>query len=94
MQELEELGAPDDYKQDFKNAQGEELFEVFEENWTALTVFLRLNTQWNIAEGVARGLNYQSLKWVIELHAPDQGLDVFEKVRVMELAALEVMNRK
>lgn len=57
-------------------------------------VFLRLNTQWNIAEGVARGLNYQSLKWVIEMYAPDDVNDTFEKVRAMEVAALEVMNSK
>lgn len=57
-------------------------------------VFLRLNTQWNIAEGVARGLNYQSLKWMIEMYAPDDASDVFEQIRVMEVAALEVMNSK
>lgn len=94
MQELEALGAPDDYKREFKAAQGEDQLEVYAENWPALTVFLRLNTQWNIAEGVARGLNYQSVKWVIEMYAPDQSIEVFEKVRVMEVAALEVMNSK
>ena len=56
-------------------------------------MFLRVSTQWNNAEGVVRGLNYQSLRWVVEMYAPDNSREMFEAVSLMEGAALEVLNR-
>lgn len=91
--ELEFLGAPDEYKKAVLANQQPDVFEVYEENRPALEVFLRVSTQWHVAEGVVRGLNYQSLKWVIDMYAPDRSRDLFEAVSIMEGAALEVLNQ-
>ncbi|MFP5250530.1 MAG: DUF1799 domain-containing protein [Acidobacteriota bacterium] len=88
------MGAPDDYKEAVLANQQRADFEVFEENRTALEIFLRVSTQWSIVEGVARGLNYQSLRWVIEMYAPNSSREMFEAVSIMEGAALDVLNDK
>lgn len=40
-----------------------------------------------------RGLNYQSLKWVIEMYAPENAREMFEAIGIMEGAALDMLNR-
>lgn len=91
---MEFLGAPEDYKEAVLASQQRADFEVFEENRAALEIFLRVSTQWIAAEGVARGLNYQSLRWVIEMYAPERSREMFEAVTIMEGAALDVLNSK
>jgi uncharacterized protein DUF1799 len=69
---------------------------VFEENWAAVTMFLRLQTQWVIAGmGSAVGLNYQSVEFMFKLYA-DEVADpkaMFEDLREIELGALKAKNR-
>ncbi len=67
---------------------------MFEENCQALEVFLRVSTQWRVGDGVVRGLDYQALRWVIGMYAPDAERDVFERVQTMEAGALDVLNQK
>jgi hypothetical protein len=76
-------------------------FEVYPENWEAVRVFVAMTTQWRMT-GIAgfggasmlhTGLDYSSLEPVLRL------LDVkrkrraalFQQIRVMEEAALEVL---
>lgn len=70
-------------------------FEVLPENETALDVFLRMATQWIVGPmGGAIGMNYASLRWVIETFAPNSGSDLVDDVQVMERAALAVINER
>ena len=92
--ELEFLGAPDEYKEAVLANQQKAEFEVFEENRAAIEIFLRVSTQWHVAEGVWHGLNYQSVRWVIEMYAPDRCREMFEAVTLMEGAALDVLNSR
>jgi hypothetical protein len=41
-----------------------------------------------------RGLDYQSLRWVIEMYAPAGARDMFEQVQLMEGAAMDVLNKR
>lgn len=75
---------------------------VWPENWYAVRVFLRMSTQWRFAAGGARflwlGLEYQALDGVerrtppvADVPHPDTS-DLFDQLRCMERAALEVLN--
>jgi hypothetical protein len=70
--------------------------EVWPDNWNAFEVFAALQTQWRSGMSGPTGLDYTALEPVMRL----QGIkkrdrqDVFAGVRVMEVAALEVMRAK
>lgn len=68
--------------------------EVWEENWEALTIFLKLQTQWNMGMAGPTGLNYQALETIIRLYKVDDPVTVFEKVQVIERAAIVKLNSK
>ena len=69
-------------------------FEVWEENWEAVMMFLRMQTQWNVGMSGLIGLNYQALETLIRLYHVKQPVELFEKVQVIERAALVKMNTK
>lgn len=60
-----------------------------------MNVFIALETQWLVSDGVPLGLNYASLPVVLDmLDIPRASWrDVFEGVRIMECAALEQMRK-
>ncbi len=69
-------------------------FEVWEENWDIVIMFLRMSTQWIAGFSGATGFNYQSLEWLCKLYAVKDLVATFEGVQLMEMAALSAMNSK
>ena len=70
--------------------------EVWPDNWDAFEVFAAMQTQWRTGMSGATGLDYSALEPVMRLQGikkRDQ-TEVFSGVRVMEIAALEVMRAK
>lgn len=69
----------------------EPVFDVWEENWTALCAFLSCETQWRTIAtlgGVFRqGLDYGAVDIVLRRHNLDDA--VFADLQMMEHAALE-----
>lgn len=55
-------------------------------------IFLKMQTQWNMSMAGPTGLNYQSLETIIRLYEVDDAITVFEKVQVIERAALVKLN--
>jgi len=72
----------------------QEDFEVWDENWEAMMMFLRMQTQWNVSMNGLVGLNYQALETLIRLYKIEEPLELFERVQVIERAALVKMNSK
>jgi hypothetical protein len=62
---------------------------VWPENWPALLMFLRMETQWRIGFGGREGLDYSVLEWLLKLYPEDNPRQLFEDLRVMEAAILE-----
>lgn len=72
-----------------------EVFEVFEENWPAVEIFLRLATQWRLgAMGGVFGLDYTAVEAVLRMLRTDNPREIFDSIQVMEYAALPVLNEK
>jgi len=72
----------------------QEDFEVWDENWEAMMMFLRMQTQWNVSMNGLVGLNYQALETLIRLYHVKEPIELFERVQVIERAALVKMNSK
>ena len=76
-------------------------FQVEEENWQSLIVFLSCQTQWNRdfagmdATLVWKGLNYPSVETVIRMegHKGEKAKEIFRDIQVMEAAALPILNK-
>ena len=74
-------------------------FEVWPENWLIVEVFQAMDTQWRWTGGmqsVQAGLDFGMLPVVYEgLQVPrKRRAEVFQGLKVMERAALEVMHNK
>lgn len=68
------------------------------DNWQTVMVFLAMATQWRIVVGIGgasyQGLRYEGLNFVFRMRrvAADEQPAMFDGLRVMESAALKVMN--
>jgi hypothetical protein len=72
-------------------------FRVLPCNWPAMQVFLRLRRQWRFAGlGGVVGLDYAQVLAALELMGVERPMwpDLFDKLRVMEEAAMEVIESR
>jgi hypothetical protein len=75
----------------------EEHFDVWEENWEALMMFLRMQTQWTVTMGGYVGLKYEVLlgaSGLMSLYDVENPREMLESLQVMEAAALSELNKK
>jgi len=68
--------------------------EVWEENWDAVLMFVRMSTQWHTSMAGLTGLNYPSLEWLCKLYSVKDPVAIFEGVQVMESTVLVILNKK
>jgi hypothetical protein len=75
-------------------AQGN--YEVWEENWQAVEIFLCLRTQWVQGFGGPVGLNYAAIQPTLDLMGvvPDEKSEFFLQLQILEDAALETIYSK
>jgi len=69
-------------------------FEVWPENWDAIEMWCRVQTQWRTSAGGAIGLDYGVLSWLFKMYAVEDPRALLEDLQVMEGAALNAMNRE
>ncbi|MDB6061568.1 MAG: hypothetical protein JWM78_1671 [Verrucomicrobiaceae bacterium] len=71
------------------------IFEIDEENWIALLVFIAMETQWRHSNhGAVFGLDYTALSAVMHLQKIRDKPEVFRRVQIMERAALPLLNKR
>ena len=70
----------------------EEQFEVWPENWSVFKLFVGLETQWNVTAGGFIGLRYEGVEAMLRMSGVKKVRSVFERLQVMEQAALKVLN--
>ena len=76
-----------------------ELFEVWEENWPAVELFLRVQTQWRVTQWRVGmngpvGLDYGAVQWVISLYAVQDPRAALEDLQIMEAAVLAAVSKR
>lgn len=74
--------------------QPPEDFEVLEENWPAVQMFLRLQTQWRTTMNGLLGLDYGAVAWILRLYEVEDPRALLEDLQVMEAAALLSINSR
>lgn len=69
-----------------------DLVEVYPEHWTALSVFLAMQTQWRVGFGGETGLDYSALPMVYDCMGiePGEKSAVFDALRQLEIETLTV----
>lgn len=73
-------------------------FLVWPENMETVGLFLSLETQWTMSNGFSGcfpvGLSYPALETAMRMMEIPDKPEMFKRIRVMELAALEVFDKK
>lgn len=72
-------------------------FEVWEENWETVQMFLRVQTQWNVSMDGLVGLKYEVLLGsggLFDLYNVKNRTDVLERLQVMEATALTEVRKR
>lgn len=72
--------------------QAPENFEVLEENWPVLEMFLRCQTQWRTTMNGVIGLDYGAVAWILRLYEVESQRSMLEDLQVMEAAAMAALN--
>tara|TARA_B100001939_G_scaffold334768_1_gene336116 strand:+ start:823 stop:1095 length:273 start_codon:yes stop_codon:yes gene_type:complete len=71
-----------------------EHFEVWPDNWPAVEMFLRCQTQWRTTMSGVCGLDYSAVEWLFRLYGVEDQRAVLEDLQVMEAAAVKVLNKE
>lgn len=77
--------------------KGEEHFEVWDENWDAVTMFLRMQTQWQVSMSGYVGLKYEVLLGsggLFDLYNVEDRRDVLERLQILEVTALTELRKR
>ena len=69
-------------------------FEVWEENWPVVEMFLRCQTQWRTTMGGVLGLDYGAVAWLFSLYLVEDQRSLLEDLQVMEGAAMVLINSR
>lgn len=70
------------------------LFSVWVENADSLSMFIRMQTQWNVVNGSFVGMHYPSVEFLIRIHGVENPSALMDDLQAMELAALQVLNKR
>lgn len=90
--DLRALNAPEDVIAELEQAQAGQDFEVWEENWDAVNMFLRLQTQWRVSFGGLLGLDYVAAKWLFDVYSVNDHKEMLDALMIMERAALSAIS--
>lgn len=84
------MGAPQEVIDKIITAEQpvEQDFEVWEENWPAVEMWLRVCTQWRVGMNGPVGLDYNILPWLFEMYDVQKPKDMLDDLQVMETAFL------
>lgn len=92
--DLEAFNAPEEVIAELEEMQKNEDFEVWEENWSYVEMFLRMQTQWRVSFSGLVGLDYNAAKWLFDLFDVNDHKEMLDALMVMERAALIAMNER
>lgn len=92
--DLEAWGAPQDVMEQFAEAQPDTDFEVYQENWQTVLLFLQVQSQWRMGMNGPVGLDYSAVQLICSINKQALTPELMEGLQIMEMAALAAMNKK
>ena len=69
-------------------------FEVIPANWPAVSMFLRVQTQWRVSTGAIVGLDYNAVRWLFELYDVENPRDLLDDLQIIEAKVVETLNQR
>ena len=69
-------------------------YEVEPEAWPALQLFLMVQTQWRSGPSGLLGLDYNAVRWVMELQGVSEPLTTLDDLQVIEARVVEIVNER
>ena len=69
-------------------------FQVLQENWSTVEMFLRLQTQWRTSMSGVIGLDYAAAQWLFRLYEVKDQRALLEDLQTMEFAAMQAINKQ
>mgnify|MGYP000506309300 CR=1 FL=1 len=80
---------PDDLVPD-----GRDDYEVTPDAWPAVSMFLKVQTQWRVGMGAVIGLDYGALRWCFELEEVENPKELLEDLQVIEGRVVEILSQR
>jgi hypothetical protein len=80
-----------------REPQQPEDFEVWDENWDAVQMFLRMQTQWSVSMSGLVGLKYEVLLCsggLFDLYNVEDRTNVLERLQILEATALTELRKR
>jgi hypothetical protein len=74
--------------------QSSENFEVWEENWPVVEMFMRVQTQWRTTMNGVLGLDYGAVAWMFMMYEVQDQRALLEDLQIMEAAAMLTINSR
>jgi hypothetical protein len=71
-----------------------EHYEVEPDAWPALQIFLTVQTQWRSGPSGLLGLDYNAVRWVMELQRIADPLAVLDDLQTIEARVVEIVNER
>lgn len=71
-----------------------EHYEVEPDAWPALQLFLMVQTQWRSGPSGLLGLDYNAVRWVMELQGITEPLATLDDLQVIEARVVEIVNER
>jgi len=75
-------------------SKGQQACEVLPENWEAVQMFVRCQTQWRTSMAGLIGLDYGAVEWLLRLYGVEDPRSVLEDLQIMEAAVLSVVAKR
>ncbi len=69
-------------------------FEVWEEHWESVMLFLKMMTQWRTTMSGVIGLDYSVLQMLFQMYDVRNKKQIFEDIQIMERAAMNILNKE
>jgi hypothetical protein len=80
---------PDDLVPD-----GRDDYEVTPHAWPAVSMFLKVQTQWRVGMGGVIGLDYGAVRWLFELEGVSKPAELLEDLQVIEAKVVEILSQR
>tara|TARA_R100000426_G_C4740020_1_gene79242 strand:- start:31 stop:348 length:318 start_codon:yes stop_codon:yes gene_type:complete len=84
------------FNQPIEKKEDEKIFEVLPCNWESIKIFLNIQTQWRIDQGVIYGLDYNAVAFIFKLKKKKikKPLEILADLQVLEAKIVETLNKE
>lgn len=92
IEQLELLGAPEEAIEELRERQASEDFEVWDTNWSAVQMFMRVQTQWRASGGQYYGLDYNAVYPMLDIYEIEDKATILEELQIIEIGVLGALS--